>query len=973
MRFEINKTYHGFKLIDEYPINEINSMAKVFEHEKSGAKLLHLGNDDDNKVFSVSFRTPPSDSTGVPHIVEHCVISGSRKYLTKEPFMDMVKGSLKTFINAMTFNDKTMYPIASRNEKDFYNLMGVYLDAVFYPKIYEVPEIFMQEGCHYDLHKKDEKITCKGVVYNEMRGVYSSPSTILKEEINQSLFPDTCYKYSSGGDPDVIPDLTIDDFKDFHRKFYHPSNGYIYLYGNGDIEKQLKFINDEYLSNFERKSIDSSLTLQTPFKEKKECKAYYDISEDEPIENRSYLSANFVFGKYADAETYLMVHILKNLLIESSAAPLKNALIDKGIGEDILYINNDGIQPSISFVAKNTDEDKKSDFENIVFSTLKSLVDEGIDRKLIESCINIVEYDLREAERFPTKGLIYNIISMESWLYDSHPTTHLQYEETINALRSKIDTGYFEKFIEDNIINNNHHSIVVMNPKKGLREEKAAALEKKLDEYKASLTEEQINKLIEENTVLKEKQLAPDTPEAIATIPKLSVSDVDPKAEVIPQEVIKEDDITLLFHNIFSNNISYVDFLFDVGIIDEELIPYITLLADIIGDVDTNSYTYSEISNEIYINTGGIDLSTAVYVENGNDKVFYPKFIIGGKAIGEKTITLLELIKELTTSSKLEDKKRIKELLQQIKSRLDMDIYNRGDLVASKRVSSYFSSSSKYSERLNGLDYFWFICDIIENFDNNSDEIIANLNKVYKSIFNINNLIISFTGDKNDFDLFRKSYTIAISTLNNNKLESKAYNFKEEKVNEGIQSSSNVQYVAKGFNFKNLGYDYKGSMNVLKKMLNGEYLHDRVRAKGGAYGVGINFTRTGNVTVASYRDPNLKETLNVYDGGAQYIKNLTIDQEALTKFIIGAMSGVDRATTPYMKGEIATENYIRNISQLDIQRERDELLNTKPEDIKSLAELLEKVMKMDYCCVLGNDNTIKENEDVFNKLVKLNK
>ncbi|WBW97275.1 insulinase family protein [Oceanirhabdus sp. W0125-5] len=973
MQFEINKTYHGFKLIDQYEINEINSIAKVFEHEKSGARLLHLGNDDDNKVFSISFRTPPSDSTGVPHIIEHCVLSGSRKYLTKEPFMDMVKGSLKTFINAMTFNDKTMYPIASRNEKDFYNLMDVYLDAVFYPKIYEVPEIFMQEGWHYDIHNKDEKITYKGVVYNEMLGAYSSPTTILAEEIAKSLLPDTCYKYSSGGNPDVIPDLTFEDFKDFHRKFYHPSNSYIYLYGNGDIEKQLEFINDEYLSNFERKSVDSALTHQTPFNEKKECEAYYAISEDEPAENRTYLSANFVFGEYSDAETCLMIKILENLLIESSAAPLKKALIDNGIGEDILFFDNDSMQPSISFVAKHTNEDKKDEFENIIFSTLKTLVAEGIDRKLIESCINIVEYNLREADNFPTKGIIYNIMSLESWLYDSHPTTHLTYEKTLNDLREKMNTGYFEKFIEDNIINNTHSSIVVMKPKKGLNEEKAVAVEKKLAEYKASLSQEQLNKLIEENTILKEKQLSPDTPEALATIPKLSVSDVDAKAEVIPQEVIKEDDVTLLFHNIFSNNISYVDFLFDVRMMDEELVPYITLLSDILGDIDTESYTYSELSNEIYINTGGIDLSTAVYVENGNDKVYYPKFILSGKAIGDKTITLLNLMKELATSSKFDDKKRIKELIQQIKSKAEMNIYNRGNSVVSKRVSSYFSPASGYSEKLNGLDYFWFICDTIENFDNNSDKILANLSKVYESIFNINNLIISFTGDKKDFDLFRENYTVVTSTLNKNKIEPKVYDFKETRVNEGIQSSSNVQYVAKGFNYKNLGYDYNGSMNVLRMMLNGEYLHDRVRAKGGAYGVGIGFTRSGDVTIASYRDPNLKETLKVYDAAAEYIKNLSITQDDLTKFIIGAMSGIDRATTPHMKGEIATENYIRSISQEDIQRERDELLNTKPEDINALSELVEKSMEMDFCCVLGNDNKIKENEEVFNTLVKLNK
>ena len=973
MNFETNKTYHGFRLIEKYKINEIQSTAKVFYHEKSGARLLHLENDDDNKVFSIGFRTPPSDSTGVPHIIEHCVLSGSRKYKTKEPFMDMVKGSLQTFINAMTFNDKTLYPVASRNEKDLFNLMDVYLDAVFYPKIYEIPEIFMQEGWHYELFDKEDKIRFKGVVYNEMQGAYSSPERILGDNIGKSLYPDTCYQYSSGGNPDIIPELSYEEFLDFHRKFYHPSNSYIYLYGNGDIEKQLSFIDENYLSNFDKTEVDSSIQVQKPFKTRNELKAYYPISKDENDKNRDYLSLNFVLGKNTDPEIYLMTAILGQLLIEFPAAPLKKALIDAGIGEDIFPVSTDGLQTSFGVVAKNTSIDKKEKFEKVVFETLDNLVRDGIDKKLIEACINIVEYSLREASRFPTKGIIYNIQSLDSWLYNGEPTTHLGYDETLDRLKSNIDTNYFERFIEKHIINNPHSSLVIIIPKKGLGEEKDKVLEEKLAKYKNSLTEKEVEILITKNKKLKEMQLSEDTPEARATIPKLSISDVDPKAEIIPQKIIKDGDTTLLFHNIFTSKIAYVDLYFDMDMVDEKLIPYINLLAGIIGKIDTKTKTYSELSNEIYINTGGIDFDADVYTERDNDNIYYPKFIIKGKAIGDNIVKLMELIAELIIESKIEDEKRIKELLQQIKSRIEMNIFNVGHSIVSQRVGSYFSPSGKYKEQLKGLDFYWFISDIVENFDNNSERIMSNLNKVYNSIFNANNLIISFTGDKDDFSMFKDNLKIITKNLNKEKLDSKEYNFSEIKLNEGILSSANVQYVSKGYNFKKLGYSYNGNMRVLATILNGDYLHNRIRAQGGAYGAGISFNRVGHMTTFSYRDPNLKETLKAYDGMADYIKNLNIDKDELTTYIIGSISRLDPAMTPHMKGQIATIRYISNISQEDIQKTREEVLSTKLNDIKAFSPLLEDTMKEDYLCVLGNENIIKENEEIFNKLIKLNK
>ncbi|MDR7856745.1 insulinase family protein [Tissierella sp.] len=971
--FEINKVYHGFKLVEENMIDELQSVARIFQHEKSGARLLHLENDDDNKVFSIGFRTPPSNSTGVPHIIEHCVLAGSRKYTTKEPFMDMVKGSLQTFINAMTFSDKTIYPVASRNEKDFFNLMDVYLDAVFYPKIYERPEIFMQEGWHHEIFNKEDKITYKGVVYNEMKGAYSSPEEILAENIGKSLYPDTCYQYSAGGDPDVIPELSIEEFLDFHRKFYHPSNSYIYLYGNGDIDKQLSYINENYLINFEKANIDSQIERQKAFTQRREVKDYYPIGMDDSDENKVYLSLNFVLKDGKELENYLMNDVIAQILIESSAAPLKKALIDAGIGEDIFSINVGGLQPGFGIVAKNTSIDKKEEFEKLIFDTLNKLVNEGLDKKLIEACINIVEYDLREASKFPTKGIIYYIASMNSWLYDGSPISHLKYGDTLKKLRDNINTAYFEEYIKDNIINNSHSSLVIIEPKKGLGEEKEKVLEERLVEYKKSLSDEQIEALVIENNKLKEMQLSDDTEEAKATVPKLAVSDVNSKAEAIPQEVIKENDITLLFHNIFTSKIAYLDFYFDTSMIQEENIPYINLLAGLLGEMDTKEKSYLELSNDIYVNTGGIEFDTKVIVADGESEKFNPRLVVKGKAIGENIPKLMELISELIKDTKIEDEKRIKELLQKIKSRIEMWIFQRGNAVAAARVGSYFSSPWKYTEKLSGLDYFWFISDAIENFDNKKEEIISKLNEVYNTIFNKNNLIISFTGDEEDLSIVKDNFEGVTSKLNKEAFTSQQYSFTVERLNEGVLSSANVQYVAKGYNFTKLGYTYNGSMRVLATILNGDYLHNRVRAQGGAYGVGISFEKNGHLTTFSYRDPNLVETVSVYDNMPEYVSSLNIDESELTQYIIGTISRLEPAMTPHMKGQLETTRYISNAKQENIQKTRDEVLSTNLQNIKSLAPLLADTMKENYLCVLGNENKIKENKEMFNNLVKLMK
>lgn len=973
MTFTINKTYNGFRLKEERYIDEIQSIGRVFIHEKSGARLFHLDNKDDNKVFSIGFKTPPSDSTGVPHIVEHSVLSGSDKYTTKEPFMDMLKGSLQTFINAMTFSDKTIYPIASRNKKDFYNLMDVYLDAVFFPKIYEKEEIFMQEGWHYEIFDKNQTIEYTGIVYNEMKGSYTSPENLLNDMVSASLYPDTCYKYSSGGNPEFIPELSYEDFLDFHKKFYHPSNSYIFLYGDGDIHEQLKYIDENYLTRFDREDIDSHINPQKSFSKRVESIEYYNLPDQDSEKDKTFLTMNFVLGENTDPITNVMVNILNYILISSSASPLKKALLDKGIGEDIFPIDAGGLQTSFGLVAKNTNADRKEEFEDTIIETLKTLVKEGIDKDLIKAAINNLEYSLREANGFPTKGLIYLINSFDSWLYDDNPYTHLEYNATLDFLKEKIASNYFEEYIEENLINNPHSSLVIVKPQKGLSDKKTKETLEKLEEYKSSLSEEELNNLIKANEDLRTMQLTDDTLEDKLTIPRLSLEDIDRKALDIPQEVLEKDKYTVLYHDIFTSHISYMDFLFDTRMLSEDEIPYINILTRLLGDLDTKNYSYSDLDNEIYINTGGISFTAQSFPDRDDDSIFYPKLNIRTRTTEENLEKTLELIKETIFYTKIENKKRIKELLQRSKSRIEMSVFQAGNSIVSSRVASYYSPRMNYNERVSGLEYYWFLNNLVKDFDKNFDSLVEKLNTIYRKVFNINNLIISFTGDRKDFDNFMDFKELILKDLNQASFKSFDYPFEDKPLNEGIKSISNVQYVGKGYNFKNLGYEYSGTMNVLAMVLNGDYLHNRVRAQGGAYGVGIGMGRTGALNLSSYRDPNLVNTLETYDNMYKFVENLDLSDMELTNYIIGAVGSMDPALTPAAQASIGVSRYISGITLEDVQKTKNQVIDTQLADIKSFAPLLKETMDKNYICVLGNDKIIDQHKDLFNNMEDLNK
>ncbi|TDT63287.1 insulinase family protein [Fonticella tunisiensis] len=971
MYFEVGKTYHGFKLIEQKEVKELNSTARLFVHEKSGARLFSLQNDDDNKVFSISFRTPPENSTGVPHIMEHSVLCGSRKFPVKEPFVELAKGSLNTYLNAMTFSDKTMYPVASKNDKDFLNLMDVYLDAVFYPNIYKYPEILMQEGWHYELENRDDELTYKGVVYNEMKGAFSSPEGVLMRKVQESLFPDTTYRYESGGDPDVIPELTYEEFIDFHKKYYHPSNSYIYLYGNGNIDELLKFIDGEYLKNFDKTLVDSRIEVQKPFSQMREMAVEYPIAPSEREEDRTFLSLNFAVGRSTDPEIYLAFDILEHLLLETPAAPLKKALNEAEIGKDVFgSFDSSILQPVFTVVVKNSSEEKKDKFKEVVFDTLKKLVKEGIDKKLIEASINAKEFILREAEfqGYP-KGLLYNIKCMDSWLHDEDPTLHLTYESTLNKIKKALITNYFEELIEKYILNNNHSSLLIVKPRKGLAEEKAEELRKKLADYKGSLSEEEIKNIIENTRKLRERQEAEDSPEDLEKIPLLSLKDINPKADVLPFEEREEGGIKVLFHPIFTNNIAYIDLYFDTRTVQQDMIPYITLLAGVLGKVSTERYELQDLSNEINIHTGGIRFSAEAYSKNESDEIYYPKFIVKSKALVDKLPKLLDLVGEIVGHTRFDDKRRIKEIVQEMRSRIEMTIFDHGHVVVQNRVASYFSPVGKYVEVLSGLSFYKFLSDLEKNFDARFEEIRDNLIKVSKAIFNKKHLIVSVTTDGEDYKAFKKSFKNLYDHLGNEELELNEYDLELEKLNEGLMTSAKVQYVAKAYSFLKLGYKYTGSLLVLKTILSLDYLWNKVRVQGGAYGGFARVDRSGNISFGSYRDPNLKETLSTYDNVYKYLLNFDASEREMTKYIIGTFSGIDYPLTPAMKGQRSTINYIRQLTQEDIQREREEVLNTKKEDIKGFAKLVKDAMEQGYICVLGNEDKIKLNKDLFNNLV----
>ena len=966
-----------YTVLEERESVDLNAIVYQLCHKESGARVAIISNDDENKTFYIGFRTPPTDSTGVPHILEHCVLCGSKNFPVKDPFIELAKGSLNTFLNAITYPDRTMYPVASVNDADFQNLMHIYLDAVFYPKIYEEEEIFKQEGWHYELKDIDAPLTINGVVYNEMKGAFSDPDDVMEREIMNALFPDSCYGVESGGVPDVIPELTYEQFLDFHSTLYHPANSYIYLYGNMDIWEKLLFIHKEYLANFSKEDVadlDTSIPYQKPYKNPIEITRYYPILEGEDTTGKTHFSYNVVTGTTLDKELCVALEVLDYALCSAPGAPLKKALIDAGIGNDVYSEYNDGmLQPYFSIVAKEAELEQKDTFLEIIETELNRIVKEGFDKRSLLAALNYFEFRYRESDfgRNP-KGLIWGLEAMGSWNYkDDAPFLHLESNETYAILKEKVNEGYFEALVEKYLLHNTHKAIVVMVPKPGLATQREQDLADRLASLKTSMSEADLKKIIADKAVLEARQDKEDTPEALATIPLLKREDLGKEIPKYVNELKKVGDIDCLTHPIFTNGIAYIKLIFDAKQVPQHLFPYLSMLRACMGYMDTMKHSYSDLFHEINLVSGGIMPHTGIYTSAVDYDKAKVTFELKAKVMYDKMPETLALMMEMLLGTNYRDKKRMREIISEGKSRLQSQIMGASHRMASLRAMSYLSPVAAIGEQLDGISVYQLYEDLDKNFDAKYEEIVSNLEMLCKILFRKENLMADITAEEKGIEAWLCLVPAVSDKLYTEEVEVGTFEPVLSKKNEGYTTSGQVQYVCRAGNFHKKGLIYTGALKVLKVIMGYEYLWTQVRVKGGAYGCMCSFGKTGDSYFVSYRDPHLKNTIDVYENAARAVAAFEGDERTMTQYVIGAISEMDTPMTPATLGAYSLGGYLTGRTEEDLQKERDEVLACTSADIRALAPFLEAFMSDEALCVIGNADKIIKNKDLFENIVQL--
>lgn len=958
----------AYTVIEKREIKDLNSVSYLLKHNKTGARVALLSNDDDNKVFYIGFRTPPKDSTGVAHIIEHSVLCGSDKFPVKDPFIELAKGSLNTFLNAMTYPDKTVYPVASCNEKDFQNLMDVYLDAVFHPNIYHEEKIFKQEGWHYEMENTEDDLTINGVVYNEMKGAYSSPDDVLWREIMNSLYPHTAYAVESGGDPDVIPELTYENFLAFHQKYYHPSNSYIYLYGNMDMVQKLTFIDEQYLSHYDALLVDSALETEAAFDATVTIEKEYPIMESESEENNTYLSYNISLGEASDRKLCFGVGTLADVLCMVPGAPVKQALLDAGIGTDVQCAFDTGVkQPYFSIIAKNANAGQKDAFVQTIEGKLKELADKGLDKKALQATVNRDEFKYREADfgSYP-KGLMYGLNMLESWLYDdSKPFYYVELLDTYKELKEAVATSYYEDVIREYLIDNTHKSIVVVKPVKGLTGKKDKELAKLLADRKAAMSQEEVERIVRETRELKEYQEAPSLKEDLEKIPLLTRADMKKEAAPYCNEEKKVGDTTLLYHDIYTNGIGYLRFMFDLKQVPEELFPYVGILKLLIGLVDTKKHSYSELYNEINLQTGGIDPAVNTYTDARDLSKYTATFDLKVKVLYENLPQAFALAEEILTESAYTDTKRLFELIAEARSEKQAHMMTAGHTLAAGRALSYLSKPACVLEHMNGIPFYRLLECLESEFESRKEELMEKMQMLVRCIFRPENLMVDYTAQKEGLAGIESLVEGLKDRLYTEPIDFAGYVPKPVKKNEGFMSSAQIQYVCRAGNFTKKGLPYTGALRVLRVMMGYDYLWTQVRVKGGAYGCMCNFGKSGESYFVSYRDPNLEKTIDVYEKAADYIANFEADERTMTQYIIGAVSEMDMPMTPAAKGNYSLSGYMTHYPYERVQQDRDELLATDVDMIRGLAAYIKAFMEDECLCVVGNEEKLKEQKDLF--------
>ena len=957
-------TIHGFEIIQEREIPELNTKARLFRHIRTGAQLLSLENQDENKVFAITFRTPPGDATGIAHIMEHAVLCGSQKYPVKEPFIELVKGSLNTFLNAFTFPDKTSYPVASQNLKDFYNLIDVYVDAVFHPLI--PLHTMQQEGWHYELDSLDAPLTYKGVVFNEMKGAYSNPDDVLQDKARMSLFPDTPYGVDSGGDPRVIPDLTYENFKAFHDKFYHPSNARIYFYGDDDPDERLRRM-DGYLQEYQAIQVDSKIPLQPPFDKPRRLEVPYDPGEEEGG-LKGQLVINWLLPETTDPQTMLGLAILAHILVGTPAAPLRKTLIDSGYGEDLAGVGLESelrqsyFSTGLKGIAADANGklEKGAEVEALILETLEKLAKEGIDPETVAASLNTVEFQLRENNTgsFP-RGLALAIRCLTTWLHDGDPLAPLAFEKPLSGIKESLSRGkYFEGLIRQYFLNNPHRTIVALKPEPGLGQKVENDEKERLEKRRLGMSTEQLKAIMEQARRLKEIQETPDTPEALATLPGLKLGDLDKENKRIPLALSEVEGSKIFYHDLFTNGIVYLDVGFDLHALPQELLPYVSLFGRALVDMGTEKEDFVRLSQRIGRTTGGVWPALFTSLIRGTEKGATWLFL-RGKSTTQQAEQLLAILRDILLTVRLDNVERFRQLVLEDKAEAEASLVPGGHRVVNTRLRALFNESDWVEEQIGGVSQLFFLRELAPELDNNWPGVLERLESIRKILLNRRSMICNITLDAANWAAFEPRLAGFLRSLPAAAPAPVQWRPAPAAHFEGLTIPAQVNYVGKGANLFKLEYEARGSVDVILNYLRTTYLWERVRVQGGAYGGFCTFSnRSGVFTYLSYRDPNLLKTLDNYDGTAAFLRQLELSQEELTKSIIGVIGDLDAYQLPDAKGYTSMARYLAGDTDEGRQLWRDQVLSASVRDFHSFGEVLERVKEAGYVVVLGSPDAL---------------
>lgn len=957
-------TNHNFELLRDEFISELKTRAKLYRHVRTGAELLSLINDDENKVFGITFRTPPKDSTGIAHILEHSVLCGSRKYPVKEPFVELLKGSLKTFLNAFTYPDKTCYPVASQNAEDFYNLVDVYLDAVFHPRI--TPFILQQEGWHYELEAPDSPMTYKGVVFNEMKGAYSSPEGILGELTQQSVFPNNTYGLDSGGDPKRIPDLTYEAFKEFHRKFYHPSNARIFFHGDDDPDRRLKIV-DDCLREFDREEADSTISLQRSFDSPRKTERAFAAGSDSGDDaSKGMITVNWLLEETKDPALNLSFQVLEYILLGMPGSPLRKALIDSGLGEDLAGVGLEAELRQMYFSTglKGVDLKNTGRIEELILETLKELVGKGIDPHTIEAALNTIEFRLREnnAGHLP-RGLALMLRSMTTWLYEGDPLALLAFEAPLSAVKSAAaDPSYFQEMIRRYFLENTHRATLILKPDPELGEREKLEEQNRLEAAKRSMDAGALEKVIENTQELRRMQETPDPPEALATIPALKISDLEKTNKLIPFTPIEKDAARILYHDIFTNGIAYLDLGFNLRLLPQRFLPYIPLFGRTLVEMGTEREDFVTLGQRINRKTGGVRprYFTSAKAESKRGEAW---LLLRCKTMAPRTDELLAILRDVLLTVRLDNRDRFRQMVLEEKARREKELIPQGQQAVNLRLRAHFSEADWAAEMMGGVSYIFFLRQLAKDIEDDWTGVLSVLEDIRSRLLNRNAMILNATLDQPGWAPLESSVVDFLESLPAERSAEVEWTPESFPPSEGMIIPAKVNYVGKGANIYDLGYRFHGSIQVITGYLRTSWLWERIRVQGGAYGASGLFDRLSGVfTFVSYRDPNLMKTLENYDRTAEFLRNVNLSDEELTKAIIGAIGTVDTYFLPDARGYISMLRHLTNDSEERRQRMRSEILATTQQDFRNFADVLDELGRTGIVKVLGPADAIEEAE-----------